>query len=87
MYITKKQLRQIFENLLNELEDEIILEHDYYWQISDKCFSDVYKEPNDFTIGQVTEDLGFLISDFEEFQLPKQYFSKLAAILRIIAGK
>lgn len=57
-------LRQASELLLQHLEElegpEIQLDKDYFWSIPAERLYDVYNEPSDLTIGQLTECLSHL---------------------------
>jgi hypothetical protein len=60
MRITTEELRQATLLLIAHLEDtgqEVFsIEEDFYWHIpKDKCY-DPYKKPEDFTMGQLSDD-------------------------------
>ena len=54
------RLKIITNALLDHLQqikgDTVDLTEDYYWQITDDAWFNVYQEPNTFTIGQLSDD-------------------------------
>jgi hypothetical protein len=53
------QLRQVFELLVSHVAGkdatELPVNRDYFWSIPDPARYDIYNEPSDLTIGQVSE--------------------------------
>jgi len=59
MEIEISKLRAIFEKLMSHLEKRsrsVIVDEDFYWVIPKEFKYDVYKEPTEFGIGQLTDD-------------------------------
>ena len=58
--ILEKAVASILSSLKEQSIESVELPVDYFWSIPpDKKF-DVYTQPNDFTIGQISEDWGWL---------------------------
>lgn len=53
------QLRRVFELLIRHVEQtsnaDLAIANDYFWSIPEPARYDVYNEPTEFTIGQVSE--------------------------------
>lgn len=47
----------LFSKLKEDIGAEINISKDYYWNISDDEMYDPYKEPQNLTIGQLSDDL------------------------------
>ena len=64
MIIDVSEMRRIANHIFDELEKSEIkqfnVEHDYYWFISKHDKYDVYKEPTNFTVGQLADDINEL---------------------------
>lgn len=60
MKINSAQLRQAFEVLISHIEAHgettIELPWDLYWDLPRESLYDPYKEPNNFDLGQLTDD-------------------------------
>jgi len=60
MRITTENLRQATLLLLEHLEStgqkEFIIEEDFYWNIPKDARYDPYKEPQELTLGQLSDD-------------------------------
>jgi hypothetical protein len=85
------ELRQItdliFEHMLNTLEIKSVeLMEDMYWTISSNDLYDVEKDPKDFGIGQLYDDVDFLrhILDDESQAVPAMMMH-LAPIFQYLA--
>ena len=55
-----KKILKILIDKLDIIDDTIIIEQDLYWNILDTELYDVYKDPNDLTIGSIIEDYEFI---------------------------
>jgi len=55
----------LLTKLKENIGDEIMISNDYYWEISPDEIYDPYKEPENFTLGQLSDDMqeyaGFII--------------------------
>lgn len=64
LQISTLLLREAFDVLLQHIEEvegrEIQVEHDYFWSIPAENIYDIYHEPRNFTIGQLSESVGHL---------------------------
>lgn len=64
MIIDVSEMRTIANHIFDELEQNDIkhfnVEKDYYWLISKDDKYDVYKEPADFMVGQLFDDVNEL---------------------------
>lgn len=60
MQITTQELRHAVEVLLNYLEDTghtvLTIERDHYWWVSADQRYDPHRQPNELTLGQLTDD-------------------------------
>ena len=56
----------ILDSLKKKYENGLELKVDYYWNIEDNEKYNVYKNPSELTIGQISEDYDFLISDIKK---------------------
>ncbi len=77
----------IFEHILNTLEIKSVeLTEDMYWAISSNDLYDIEKDPKDFGIGQLFDDLEFLshILDDESQAVPAMMMH-LAPIFQYLA--
>jgi hypothetical protein len=63
--------------LLDHLEDrhgpEVLLNRDMFWSISMDELYDIYQQPTTLTIGQLSENWGFLEQIVEERSAPVGY--------------
>lgn len=59
MRVSVGQLRQVFELLVSHVGGssgaELSIVKDYFWSIPESARYDVYSEPRDLTIGQISE--------------------------------
>jgi hypothetical protein len=83
------QLRQVFELLIRhvggESSSELAISRDYFWSIPSPARYDVYKEPGELTIGQVSESWANLQGMLEDDSKVLGFgFVWLADVLRAI---
>lgn len=89
MKIEISELRKAADLLLNYLEsngiDAVDIEVDYYWHIDKRLKYDAYQEPEEFTIGQISEDIIKLrrMLEIEDNMLPHG-FVWLSSLLRAV---
>lgn len=61
MEVRVSDLRSLAEKLLVHVQEcdgeVVIIDHDYYWAISQADRYEPYKEPQEFTMGQISDDL------------------------------
>ncbi len=61
MKITTKEIRSVLDRVLREFEEsgssEWEIEKDYYWEVDSSCRYDSYGKPEEFTIGQLSDDI------------------------------
>lgn len=66
LVIPLADLRLLFESLMAHVHEvsgpEIRLENDMFWAIPSDSLYDVYNEPKDLTIGQLSESWEFLVA-------------------------
>jgi hypothetical protein len=59
-----EQLRQVFELLVHHVAQrsgaDLVTSKDYFWSLPPSSRYDVYSEPSEFTVGQVSEAWGNL---------------------------
>ncbi len=89
MVVNLEELRLITEKLFDHLKDnnikEVTLDVDYYWYIHKEFLYDPYKQPADFSIGQLSDDLNELLKILkDEPALNSYHFVWLSTILRTI---
>ena len=89
MQISAGDLRHVVNKLLDHLEDTghdvLVINKDYYWVISAIQRYDPYKEPTDFTLGQLSDDWSELEKTIRGECAPVGYaLVWLSAILRAI---
>ena len=69
MIIRTKELQEILQVLLHRIEQnlgtDILIDNDYYWDISQDEIYDVYKKPSELTMGQLEDDWQVLICAIE----------------------
>ena len=75
--ITLTDIRRITTKILDNLEEEgyeeFNISHDHYWQIDSSQKYDPYKDPNEFTIGQLKDDLEIMKSILSGKKEPLRY--------------
>lgn len=91
MIINKEELRTITEKLflhLDELNiDSIEVSQDYYWYISEAEIYNPYVQPENLTLGQLTDDWQELKKLLAEKDIIGYNFVWLATILRAVGEK
>ncbi len=57
--ISTRTLRTILNRLVDHLEvtdgERVLLEHDYFWSVPSPAIYNPYEQPNELTIGQLSE--------------------------------
>lgn len=65
MTIDIYKIEIIFNLIINKLKSDgihkIFLDDDFYWNIQSNLLYDPYNEPNQFDMGQLSEDYDFFI--------------------------
>ena len=89
MEVDLRELRQVFEQLLQlweqGAETTISIPADFYWHIPKELKYNVYEEPHDLTIGQLTDDWEELKGVLNGERPPVRYAMVwLAAVLRAV---
>lgn len=92
MKISTSELREIFEVLIEHLEErscsEVELDWDYYWDIPEDELYDPYNTPENLDLGQLSEDWQKLQEVASEKLPPVGYgLTWLGAVLRAIGQK
>lgn len=80
-----KITNEIFKDIKSRQGNVIVIKEDYYWGISDDEVFDVYKNPMKLTIGQISEDLNFLLEIKKRNELSGIDLQKLLSILFAIS--
>lgn len=81
----EKITEALFVKIKNSGYDEVEISDDYYWNISNENRYTPYKEPEEFTLGQLSDDWNELSKILENSEEPINYaLVWLAAILRKI---
>lgn len=61
MKLTTAELREIFDAIMRHLEASgsrtVAIEEDYYWVVPEEQRYDMEKDPESFSIGQLSEDI------------------------------
>ena len=83
------ELRRIVNALLDHLETStgragVDLSHDYYWFLERSDRRDVYREPPEGTVGQISENLANLRSSVDSGDVLGYGLVWLAEILRTV---
>lgn len=80
-------IEQVVIKGLHELKQElpVTLNADYYWHITKDNIHDIYNMPDNFTIGQLSEDYDFICKAFNGNYIVRQDLIKVAALLCYIA--
>lgn len=82
----KKITDSMFSYLRNAGVEHIQIEEDYYWSIPKEARYQMESEPDEFTIGQLSEDWEFLQTNNGENQIGYA-FVWLASIFRVVGEK
>ncbi len=80
---------QIFDHISCDLKiSKVPLEQDYYWNIPSDSLFDVDSTPSELDIGQLFDDLEFLLKTLDnEEQAVSLMFVHLAPLLRYVGEK
>jgi len=92
MDIEKKDLIELIDLLKSEIDgwfhEGIDFEDDFYWDIDREELYQFSKEPNDLSLGQLTEDWSELKRLKDKDQIPIKYdLQRLGVILRYLASR
>ena len=92
MTIKIDEIRQACNKLLDFLEsngnNEIITDLDFYWNIQSSSLYNVYEDPENMTIGQLSDDLNELRKIINNETEPVGYaLVWLSSLLRLIGEK
>ncbi|MBK8136870.1 MAG: hypothetical protein KA401_03520 [Anaerolineae bacterium] len=90
--VTVSQLRTLANLLLDNLEalnlSQIAIERDYYWEMSANDRYSMNKEPEDFSVGQLFDDLDNLLRVLDGSREPTRLtLTWYAALLRYIGER
>jgi len=85
----EKALKYLFTELRNQKGNIIDIEPvDFYWAIDGKELYDPYNNPNDLTLGQISDDLNEIKKIASKQSEPVSYdFVKLSSVLTMIGHK
>ena len=75
----------ILDSLKKQYKNNLDLKVDYYWNIEENEKYNVYKNPSELTIGQISEDYVFLISDINKKNISYYDLKYVSHILLAIA--
>ena len=80
---------RIFDHIRQDLEiDKISMDQDYYWNIPSAALYDMDNDPKDIDVGQLSDDLDFLLKlPPDKDQAISLMFIHLAPLLRYIGEK
>lgn len=77
----------LLDHLAQSEGKDIPIERDFFWSISDEILYDVYNEPNELTIGQVSESWGHLEDLLDgRTATPSRHLSWLADVIRALGS-
>ncbi|MEM6369581.1 MAG: hypothetical protein AAGD10_14900 [Myxococcota bacterium] len=54
----RKAAALLFDHLERSVDAEIKIDSDFYWEVPKDARYDSYSEPKEFTVGQLSEDVG-----------------------------
>jgi hypothetical protein len=82
----KKIITLLLSNLRDSKGNEIELKSDYYWDISNKQLYNPYNEPNEMSLGQLTDDLNeiYRLSKSNEDAIPYD-LKRVAEVLKALS--
>ena len=84
----EKVVHAIFEHMRDLGVEEVELEKDYYWHIPFEQKYDVYNQPTDLTIGQLTDDWQDIVNIAgDSSNILCVHLRDVSAILRYIGEK
>lgn len=91
MGIDLNKIEIIFNLIIDKLKKDgihkISLDDDFYWNIPSDLLYDPYNKPNQFDMGQLSEDYDFLLNSIEKNIIINGDLRKLSYLLRYIADK
>jgi hypothetical protein len=86
--ISVADLRAVFEGLIAGLDDEVEVSADYFWSVPTAELTDVYQEPRQLTIGQVSEAWSSLLAMKDDESTALTYgLVWLADVLKVIGSE
>ncbi|EDF8720540.1 hypothetical protein MKU92_004784 [Salmonella enterica] len=82
-------LEEIVVNMFTKMKIQGItsLDADYYWDVPSKDIYNVYDEPEQLDIGQLSEDYEFLCNAYKGGYLVQHNFNKIASLLRYLSER
>ena len=86
------ELRKVFDLLLRHVSDQaggrLEVEHDYFWSVAPADLNNVYKQPSELTVGQVSESWANLVGMLEDDSKVVSYgLVWLSDVLRTIGAE
>lgn len=87
------ELEEIFSKIFARMKEvhgengEIQIDKDYYWNIRSEELYEPYKDPSDFTMGQLYEDWEMLSKTLAERNPASIDLKKLSSLLRYMGEK
>lgn len=63
----------------------ICFTNDFYWDLSQEDIFDIYKEPNNLTIGSISEDINIILENLNENSLITYDLKRISSIIRAIS--
>ena len=88
MTFQTQELHDLIQRLAQHLQGlnvaEIELPNDYYWEVDPDERNSLYTQPQQFAVGQLSEDWALLEESVRHDSVVLQDFVKLAAILRAV---
>ncbi|MGI9581767.1 hypothetical protein ACR1PO_11165 [Chryseobacterium sp. RRHN12] len=80
-----KKILKILIDKLDLIDETVFINQDLYWNILDTELYDVYKDPNELTIGSIVEDYEFISAVIEGNRDIIDYdLYKLSSILKFL---
>lgn len=80
-----KKFLKILIDKLDLIDEKVFIDQDLYWNILDTELYDVYKDPNELTIGSIVEDYEFISTVIEGNRDIIDYdLYKLSSILKFL---
>ncbi|NUF50142.1 hypothetical protein [Gilliamella sp. ESL0250] len=91
MNIELDRIENFFNLIIKELKGNgihnIPIDYDFYWNIPSDLLYDLYNEPKELDMGQLSEDYQFLLYSISQDILTSGNLRKLSSLLRYIADK
>ncbi|MBB2145781.1 hypothetical protein GM921_09805 [Pedobacter sp. LMG 31464] len=81
----EKMLSTILLNYKEMYGNEIKIENDYYWAFDEKEIYTINEEPNDFSLGQLTDDWETLQHNFKSDNLIPYDLQRISSILTALS--